>query len=152
MCTALNVSRYVLKYCNDNNIYDCSNKKLQKLLYYIQAWSLALGKGPVFNDEIEAWVHGPAVRAVYRKYKEFSFNPIAYRPYSSDGNCLSADKREIADSVLKIYSQYDADFLGMRTHIEAPWLEARKSEKQIISLASIEDYYKGVLQNAMRNK
>ena len=35
-----------------------SNLKLQKLLYYAQAWYLALYDVPLFDDPIEAWVHG----------------------------------------------------------------------------------------------
>ncbi|HUZ03805.1 MAG TPA: type II toxin-antitoxin system antitoxin SocA domain-containing protein, partial [Acidobacteriaceae bacterium] len=38
-----------------------SNLKLQKLLYYAQAWHLALYGSPLFSDSIEAWVHGPVV-------------------------------------------------------------------------------------------
>lgn len=40
-----------------------SNKKLQKLLYYAQAWYLVYNKKPLFNDDIEAWIHGPAVQS-----------------------------------------------------------------------------------------
>ena len=42
-----------------------SNLKLQKLLYYAQAWYLALHNEPLFPESIEAWVHGPAVPPVY---------------------------------------------------------------------------------------
>lgn len=47
-----------------------SNLKLQKLLYYAQAWHLAIFKQPLFNDEIEAWVHGPVVPEVFRAYRD----------------------------------------------------------------------------------
>src|SRR3989344_5357496 len=53
-----------------------TNKKLQKLLYYAQAWNLTLNKGKLFQQNIEAWVHGPAVRDVYLEYKSFGFEPI----------------------------------------------------------------------------
>lgn len=39
--------------------------KLQKLLYYIQAWHLVHTNGhPLFVDEPEAWVNGPVYSAV----------------------------------------------------------------------------------------
>jgi len=41
-----------------------TNKKLQKLLYYSQAWYLVFNKKPLFKDKIEAWVHGPAIRTI----------------------------------------------------------------------------------------
>ncbi len=33
------------------------NLKLQKLLYYIQAWSYGINQKPLFDGEFEAWVH-----------------------------------------------------------------------------------------------
>ena len=53
-----------------------TNKKLQKLLYYAQAWSLVLRDKKLFSNKIEAWVHGPAIREVYFEYKKFGFGPI----------------------------------------------------------------------------
>ena len=149
MCTALNTAKYILNYCKDNGIRDCSNKKLQKLLYYVQAWSLAFDNGPVFDDEIEAWVHGPVVRSVYRKYKDFGFNPIFVvdnRGYDAD--CFSDTTRIIMDTVLKTYSKYDAEVLEMRTHLESPWIEARRSGSTVISQDSMRTYYKSMLEKS----
>ena len=53
-----------------------TNKKLQKLVYYSQAWSLVMNDKKLFKDPIEAWVHGPAVRSLYVQYKNFGFSPI----------------------------------------------------------------------------
>lgn len=43
--------------------------KLQKLLYYCQAWSLVWNEKPLFKEPIFAWASGPVVREVYEKYK-----------------------------------------------------------------------------------
>ena len=53
-----------------------SNLKLQKLLYYCQAWYLALYDGPLFDERIEAWTHGPCVPPVYGEFKVWQWNPI----------------------------------------------------------------------------
>ena len=37
-----------------------TNKKLQKLLYYVEAWNLVY-KSSLIDDDFEAWVHGPVV-------------------------------------------------------------------------------------------
>jgi len=148
VCTALNTSKYILKYCNEKKVSDCSNKKLQKLLYYVQAWSLALGKGIVFDDTIEAWVHGPVVRDVYCKYKEFGFKPIAFDLRGYDQSCFTKAKIATIDSILDVYSKYDAEFLEMRTHMESPWLEARRADDKVITTDSMKRYYKNVLDNA----
>ena len=50
--------------------------KLQKLIYYAQAWFLAFFARPLFHDSFEAWQHGPVVRKLYFHYKDFGFNPL----------------------------------------------------------------------------
>ena len=45
-----------------------TNLKLQKLVYYSQAWFLGIYQKPLFSDKIEAWVHGPVVPALCRPY------------------------------------------------------------------------------------
>src|SRR5689334_14747494 len=53
-----------------------SNLKLQKLCYYAQAWSLALDGKPLFGERIEAWAHGPAIPALYGRFKKYGFQAI----------------------------------------------------------------------------
>jgi len=43
--------------------------KLQKLVYYCQAWSLVWDDRPMFREPIEAWTMGPAVPALYREHR-----------------------------------------------------------------------------------
>ena len=38
-----------------------TQKKLQKMLYYAQAWFLAFNNKKLFEEKIEAWLHGPAI-------------------------------------------------------------------------------------------
>lgn len=45
------------------------NLKLQKLLYYLQAWSLGINNERFLNCEFEAWVHGPVSRDLYNRFK-----------------------------------------------------------------------------------
>ena len=55
---ALDVALYFIKKGVDEK-NPITNKKLQKLVYYSQAWSLVLNNEKLFNEKIEAWVHGP---------------------------------------------------------------------------------------------
>lgn len=73
--SASEIGEYFLLLSNNSN-KSITNKKLQKLLYYAQAWSMTLKDEPLFNDKIEAWVHGPAIRSVYQEYRKFGFSPI----------------------------------------------------------------------------
>ena len=46
-----------------------SNLKLQKMLYYEQGFHLAYFDTPLFKDEIEAWMYGPVIPAVYEHFR-----------------------------------------------------------------------------------
>ena len=49
MYDVLDIARFVINYCNDRE-YDISNLRLQKLLYFIQAYYLGLkNKMPLFK-------------------------------------------------------------------------------------------------------
>ena len=50
---------------------EVSNLELQKLLYYAQGHHLAERGTPLFDDEIQAWSHGPVVKDVYHRLKHF---------------------------------------------------------------------------------
>ena len=51
----LGVCRLIVNYSNEKE-YNISNLKLQKLLYYIQAYFLVKKKRPCFDEDIEAWI------------------------------------------------------------------------------------------------
>ena len=53
--------------------------KLQKLIFYAHAWSLAYDKGPLFENDFEAWPWGPVVRDVYNQTRQFGRSPVTCR-------------------------------------------------------------------------
>jgi uncharacterized phage-associated protein len=101
-----------------------SNLKLQKLLYYVQGWSLALYDRPAFHEEIQAWIHGPVVPAAFYEYKHFRWNliEIESQPVSS----LSSDEASHIEDVLAAYGGFTARQLEQLSHEESPWIEARR--------------------------
>lgn len=101
---------------------ELSNMKLQKLLYYAQGHHLAEGRGPLFNDEIEAWSHGPVVPSVYRAFRDFGSKTIRL-PESDSFNWDEVD-RDTADFLSRVwntYGGYSAGRLRSMTHEEPPW-------------------------------
>lgn len=153
---AQDVSRYFLYLANQER-KPVTNKKLQKLVYYAQAWSLVLNNKKLFNEPIEAWVHGPAVRSLYVQYKKFGFEPIQeeIRP---DTISVSEKTKELLGAIWKIYGKMDAGYLEMLTHSEKPWQEAREglqgseSSGNEISLETMRSYYSGKLEEAQSHK
>jgi len=140
------VGHYFL-YLADKEKEPITNKKLQKLVYYAQAWSLVLNKNKkLFKEPIEAWVHGPAVRSLYIRYKKFGFMPIK-EEVKIDTINIPEKTMKFLDTVWRAYGKLDAGYLEMLTHSERPWQEAREglqdyeNSKNEISLKTMKDYY-----------
>jgi uncharacterized phage-associated protein len=96
-----------------------SNMKLQKLLYYQQGFHLAYFGSPLFDEEIEAWMYGPVVPAIYDHFKDNNNRGIEY---SRVPIALSINEEEaLFDEVYKVYGKYSAWGLMDMTHQESPW-------------------------------
>jgi uncharacterized phage-associated protein len=96
--------------------------KLQKLVYYSQAWSLVWDEAPLFLEPIEAWANGPVVRDLYEHHRG-RFNVDNWP--RGDPSALTADQRETIDAVLAYYGKQSSLWLSALTHEEAPWRNAR---------------------------
>lgn len=135
----LDLAEYLVLFFNKTG-EPITNKKLQKLLYYIQAWNLVYFNHPLFNDEPEAWVHGPVYDGVYQKFKHFSFGPIlspVKDEYIDQATAekleslrLDGEQVELLDAILKKYGSYPAWKLEALTHAEKPWMDARSGYGQ----------------------
>ncbi len=147
---ALTVAEYFIDKANKEKEV-ITNKKLQKLLYYSQVWSLVLNKEKLFSERIEAWVHGPAIPSVYRKFKIFEFNPIKLDTANISFG-FSKKQVDLLENIWSVYGKYNAEYLEALTHSELPWQEARKEKSasepsnNIISLATAKKFYAGKLK------
>jgi len=100
-----------------------THKKLQKLCYYAQAWHLALLDKPLFNEKIEAWIHGPVIPDLYQKYKKYGYESIKKQSI----NLKEIDKElySFIKNIYDYYGEFDGDQLENITHQEDPWMETR---------------------------
>jgi uncharacterized phage-associated protein len=116
------IASTILTICKDRGI-EVSNLKLQKLTYYAEAWYLAFEDSSLFDEVIEAWVHGPVVPQVFREYRGYRWSNII-APIGAP----STDQAVIdhLNLVLDAYGKYTATELERLTHNEKPWIEARK--------------------------
>ena len=118
--------------------------KLQKLLYYSQAWSLVWDERPLFSSKIEAWANGPVVREVFKAYQgQYKITQAKF----GDKGALKPVEKETVDAVLRYYGDKSGFFLSELTHRERPWLDARKGvapgemSDQEITKAAMSEYY-----------
>lgn len=118
MCTVLDVASYILAKKGTMTAI-----KLQKLVYYAQAWSLVWDEKPLFRNRIEAWANGPVCPTLYRIHKgQFKVHRLSL----GDGRRLNTIQRQTINSVLKFYGDKSSYWLSELTHAERPWAEARK--------------------------
>lgn len=118
--------------------------KLQKLVYYCQAWSLVWDGEKLFKEKIEAWANGPVVRELYNSHRGLF---KIFSMVKGNKNNLKDYQRETIDIVLDFYGNKTSQWLSDLTHMELPWREARRGipngergDNEITS-ASMEEYY-----------
>ncbi|MCF8031374.1 MAG: DUF4065 domain-containing protein [Desulfohalobiaceae bacterium] len=139
MVTSLDVAEYILQQKGP-----ITAMKLQKLVYYSQAWSLALEQESLFEEPIEAWANGPVIRELFDTHRgQYHVSSIP----QGDPEQLAEEQKITIDAVVIYYGQKSAQWLRDRTHAEDPWRCARglcsdgERSRNRISFQSMEEYY-----------
>ncbi|MGL5413340.1 Panacea domain-containing protein [Cetobacterium sp.] len=118
-----------------------TNLRLQKILYFVQAFSLVSLDKPMFNEEINAWEYGPVVKEVYDKYKYWGAEEIPSPEYFSDFFWDDKD-RELIDEVLEGLENMSSFDLVELTHSYPTWIENyEKNKSNKISKEKIKEYH-----------
>jgi uncharacterized phage-associated protein len=100
-----------------------SAMKLQKLVYYSQAWHLVWEDEPLFQDRIEAWANGPVVYAIFEGHRgSYRVDPPWRR---GDSSHLTSNEKSTIDAVIQEYEPLTGRQLSFLTHSEDPWRDAR---------------------------
>lgn len=156
MYDVLTVSRYIVNYSNEKG-YGISNLKLQKILYFVQAWFLIEVKEPCFKEEIEAWEFGPVVPVVYHEFKRFgsSYIPTVKSYFNVNENniwdverekfndkLIKENDKKIINAVVDKFSECSANYLVKVTHKQKPWKDAyAKGSNSKITQESLRSYF-----------
>lgn len=118
--------------------------KLQKLVYYAQAWHAVWSDHTLFDEEIQAWANGPVCTVLYQKHKgQFR---VSVWPYG-DATKLDADEADSVDVILASYGAFTAHQLSEMTHREDPWIDARDGlvdgvrSNRPITVGAMVEYY-----------
>ena len=127
-----------------------THKKLQKLCYYAQAWYCALYDGtPLFEEEIQAWIHGPVCPALWSVYHKYKWNEIPKVDKSFD---FTSKVIKILNAVYDNYHEMSGADLEALTHTEDPWINARgdlapyESCTNVISKEAMTEYYSRIYE------
>lgn len=157
---ALDVSQYVIKYSNDQD-YGISNLKLQKILYFIQAYFLIRKNEPCFANKIEAWDIGPVIPDVYDKYRQYPSGDIPTEDYfSTDEDNIWNSKRvkyqdviadndkQIINKVVDKFADNSAIGLTVLTQKQTPWINAYNQKySNEITIDALRLYFCNIFTN-----
>ena len=143
MARVHDVAQYILEQMGELTTW-----KLQKLVYYSQAWSLVWEDRPMFGERIEAWANGPVCRELYNQHRgQFAIGLVP----GGNAQALDPADRETVDAVLEAYGGLSSQQLSDLTHMERPWRDARgntppgERSDAPITLDSMAAYYQSML-------
>jgi uncharacterized phage-associated protein len=156
MYDAREVANFLLDYADEHGV-KLTNMAVLKHIYFAHGWHLASRGEPLVSNRIEAWQHGPVIRAVYECFKQFDARPITSRASVIDWETgeviearaeFSAETAALLRSTLDYYTGYGAFELSEITHAQGgPWEQvwnARDGKVRLnmeISNSAIHDYF-----------
>jgi uncharacterized phage-associated protein len=126
MSKALEVANFFLFQSEEEAGDVISNLKLQKLLYYAQGLHLAKFGKPLFDEKVEAWMHGPVVPVVYHHFKQHGDKGL---PKPDACPKFGKVTQDFLSTIYRTYGQYSAWKLRNFTHDEPPWKNTPQSKE-----------------------
>src|SRR5690606_32481206 len=92
--------------------------KLQKLMFYADAWHMALYGSEITNERFQAWVHGPVALSQYHRFKDYKWRAITSEIERPDVPSALATH---LDEIIDVFGAETAVALEIMTHQEKPW-------------------------------
>lgn len=146
MATVFDTAKYILEQKSEMTVM-----KLQKLVYYSQAWNIVWNENELFSEQIEAWANGPVTIELYKNHKGL-FRVTESSITLGNSSNLEGHEKEAIDKVLSFYGDKSAQWLSDLTHMENPWKDARVRAhaeegancQEVITPSEIEEYYTGL--------
>lgn len=127
---------------------EMTQKKVQKLCYYAQAWCYALKGYRLEDTDYQAWIHGPVSPALWERFKSFGYDPIKIKGTFKVN--ISPEDEKLLNDVWDTYGDNTGNALEALTHRELPWIEARRGYDPderctvVISPRTMASYYKSI--------
>lgn len=119
MTSAMNIASLFIEISEGCNL---TNMKLNKILYFVQAAHYAEFGTPAFEDDFEAWTHGPVIREVYFAYRHKCKEEISKSVFEYDPSEVSQNTENFILSIAKSLLNKSASWLRDVTHIDgSPW-------------------------------
>ena len=137
----LDISEYIIK--RGWELGDCINCfKLQKILYFVQAYFLLATNSPCFDEKIETWPFGPVIPDAYKKYIIFGNGSIPEEGIIQNFDYIEKEDKELIDAAIQLLLPYSSVLLTELTQKQLPWMNAiAKGDFAEITNESIKEYF-----------
>ena len=123
-----------------------SHLKLQRLLFYCDAYHLAYFDKELITDKFEAWVHGPVVPSQFNRFNNIDFFQNI-KVKDCENIKLKSKTEQLLNEVVGIYNKCTDGHLELLVKREDPWKKTRgdipefkKCQKEI-KLDLMKQYY-----------
>lgn len=135
-----------------DGVADVDPLKIQKLIYFLHGWHLAVRGHPAVGERFEAWPHGPVISSLYYQFKKFGYHRIYeyakdIDPTTGAESTLYVGAHDqqfygVFDRVWDRYKGFSGQVLSEMTHQpNTPWTYARQNNMQYLSDTMIRDHF-----------
>ena len=129
---AFDLARWVIKKAASAGILQ-NNLKLQRILYFSQAFYICHTDRPLFREPLEAWSFGPVVPEVYLYYKTYGSHHL---PDEAHDPALFPDESLLKEMLflnkfIHIILPIPDNQLDSKSRKDEPWIEAFHSGTSI---------------------
>lgn len=142
MAKALDVAKFFINLAADSINEDlATNMRVNKLLYFAQAYSLKHLGYNLIEEPFEAWQYGPVVRDVYNTFQvngKYGIDKVDF-----DTDILSREEQLYLLDIALMYDDVSTSKLMKISHVDGgPWETVYNStSKKVIPLSLINEYY-----------
>jgi uncharacterized phage-associated protein len=137
LATVFDVAQYILaKYTGMDAM------KLQKLVFYSQAWRVVQSGSTLFDEPVKAYEKGPVVGRLFYRHKGRRYVTGEVVGVGSK-DAISQPEAALIDCVLEKYGSMTAEELSELTHSETPWMQAweLRDWDDVIHPTAMKQYY-----------
>lgn len=147
--SAYAVANAFVQKAKDGRLPNLSPMKLQKLMYFAQAWHLKIAGTPLMDDNFARWQHGPVVPAIYHEFKAYGYRDIdrmaTTLAFDQGGYVMNvptipsedASTWKLIDAIVNKYGSVDGPALSLLTHLPGSAWAINGADGSVITAAEI---------------
>lgn len=148
--SAYAVANAFIQRAEEGKVRGLTPMKLQKLLYFTQAWHLKGTSGtPILDDNFARWQFGPVIPAIYHEFKAFGYSNINRKAttLAVNNGGLSvfvptipqedASTWSLIDAIINRYGGVDAQALSAMTHLPGSAWSTGSADGSVITTQEI---------------